>query len=141
MEFWTRSLAAALSELETNADLVTSSIGRADPALERAFRTASIKSFEYTYGLSIKAIERTLSDRTGQPVTVEVSQFRPLLRMAWEMGLVRTADEWLEFRDMRNATSHTYSDKKAAIVFAGIGAFVGAVRYLLRKLQEPADAS
>jgi hypothetical protein len=70
MEFWIRSLADALAQRETNVGLVSSSLVTAEPRLERVFRTASIKSFEYCYAVSIKAIERIVADRTGQPGAV-----------------------------------------------------------------------
>lgn len=141
MTLLTAPLTEALTHLETHLGLVSSSLAKAEPGLERAFRTAAIKSFEYTYALALKAIERTMAERAAQPETVEQAQFRALLRMAWEQGLIQDRDRWLEFREMRNITAHTYDADKAAQILAGLPMFITAVHHLLVKLKEPADVA
>lgn len=137
----TDPLRDALGHLETHLGLVSSSLGKADPALALAFRTAAIKSFEYCYGLSLKAIERAVTDRSATPETVEAANFRTLIRMAWELGLVADREQWLVFRDHRNITAHTYDERKAASVVAVLPEFIRATRDVLERLEAHADAS
>ncbi len=131
----TKAFADSLRHLETHVGLVSSQLGTADPALAETFRTAAIKSFEYTYALALGLIERALEDRTGRPETVAAAGFRNFMRMAWEHELITDAEAWDAFRAMRNITAHTYNDEQAAKVFAVLPQFIVAARHLLTRLE------
>lgn len=108
--------------------------------MAETFRTAAIKSFEYTYALALGLIERALEDRTGRPEKVAVAGFRTFMRMAWEHELIADPNEWDEFRAMRNITAHTYNEEQAAKVFAVLPAFITAARHLLTRLDATFNA-
>lgn len=140
MAITTKVFADSLRHLETHVGLVSSELGTADAALAETFRTAAIKSFEYTYALALGLIERALEDRTGRPEKVAVAGFRTFMRMAWEHELIADANAWDEFRAMRNITAHTYNQEQAAKVFAVLPAFITAARHLLVRLDATFNA-
>lgn len=133
-------LQKALAQLEICIGLTESALGKSDERLAAVFRTASIKAFEYSYALSLKAIERRLTERLA-PDVVESLTFRTFMRAAWEQGLVLNADAWSGFRDMRNATPHTYDFQKAAQMSADLPRFMSAAKYLVTRLNSEAQAS
>lgn len=133
-----KPLRLALSRLEKHLRLAETE-GHT-PDLQDALRTACIQSFEYCYALALKAIERELDGRMS-PEELAGLNFRTFIRAAWETGLVESLETWDRFRELRNITSHTYDDAKAALVYAALPQFVGAVTLLLVRMEERAHAS
>src|SRR5258706_13956303 len=108
MELLTSPLEKALAQLELHIGLAESSLAESDVALRSTFRTAAIKSFEFTYALAIAMIDRLLMMDSRNPEEVEDMDFQERMRAAWEKGYVGTAEEWVGYRAYRNITSHTY---------------------------------
>lgn len=98
-------------------------------------RAGVIQSFEYTYELSVKMLRRRLRLDFESRSVVDGASFKDLIRMAGERGLVSSVEAWFGFRDLRNATAHTYDLKKAEQVAAEIPAFVGEAKFLLYRLE------
>jgi nucleotidyltransferase substrate binding protein (TIGR01987 family) len=98
-------------------------------------RDGCIQRFEYTYELAIKFIKRYIQGNYPIPVNIEQMNFRDLLRVAAEIGLVKQVEGWFQFREARNKTSHTYDEAKAKEVFEIIASFVDESRYLLDQLK------
>lgn len=89
----------------------------------KAFRDATIQSFEYTYDSAIKFLKRYIEDHPNTP-DIDSLQLRDLLRLAVEISLIDDDQPWIAHRASRNYTSHTYDEQKASRVFASIPAFV-----------------
>lgn len=134
-------LAAAIAELTKNAELPYSAIARDHPELIGTFRTATIKSFEYAYELSIRFIRRRLESMAATPAEIEQMEFKTLIRTAAEKGLIDDPLPWLLFREKRNITSHTYDETKSLDVLAVIPQFIKRARFLLDRLDTARDAS
>lgn len=92
-------------------------------------RAGAIQAFEYTYELAIKTLRRYLE--ANFTTAVDHLTFRDFLRVAAEHGLLDTPNDWIEFREKRNITSHTYDEALAAEVFGVIPSFAGQARALL----------
>lgn len=140
VELLTRPLADALADLIANMDLHDRAPADTPAAEKKAFRTASIQSFEFTYALAVKMIDRLLAADSAAPEEIEDMELQPRMRMAWEKGYVRDADAWADYRARRNITSHTYQEAKAVEVYAVLAAFVADVRILLDKARKASDA-
>lgn len=97
-------------------------------------RDAAIQRFEYTYELASKMLKRFLEATSSSPATIDQLDFRDLLRLGGEAGLIRSVEDWFVFRDKRNITSHAYDEAKAEEVFAVIPAFLKASEELLAAL-------
>jgi nucleotidyltransferase substrate binding protein (TIGR01987 family) len=140
MEILTRPLEDALADLVTNMGLFGEARPDTPPAQKKAFRSASIQSFEFTYALAIKLIDRLLLARGAAAEEIESLEFLPRMRLAWEKGIVRDPLAWAAYRAHRNATSHAYMEAKAIEVYGALAAFVDDVRFVLRRAREGAHA-
>jgi nucleotidyltransferase substrate binding protein (TIGR01987 family) len=97
-------------------------------------RDSVIQRFEYTYSLSIKLIQRYLSQ--NMPLPEEQSTFNNIIRQADKIGLLKhDLSVWTEYREMRNTTSHTYDEDKARLVSKVAMDFLNDAEYLLYELQ------
>lgn len=119
-------------------------IGRLDFALTRharepadeEVRDSVIQRFEFTYDLSHKMLRRVLEATSADAELAEQMTFPALIRTGWEQGLVAGGwPIWDGFRNMRNITSHTYDEAKAADVAAKVPAFLEEAKFLAGKLE------
>lgn len=141
LELLTSPLAKALAALETHVGLTESTLAAADPNLKVAFRTAAIKSFEFTYELSLKLILRALENHPGiEAEAVDELSFRGVMRLAAERGFIGSPDNWHAYRHQRNKTSHSYNEGIADEVYSVLPAFIVDAKKLLTKLEAAADA-
>lgn len=99
-------------------------------------RDGLIQQFEFTYDLMPKMLRRVLRSRADSPTSIDEMSFPTLMRTAFEQGLVDASwVRWLDFRMMRNETSHTYDEDKARKVAVAIPALLDEVRELARRLE------
>ena len=107
-----------------------------DAALKPHLRSAVIQSFEFTYELSVRMLRRVLVERSETADLVTDLSFNDLLRKAADAGLLTETQLWRQWREMRNATSHTYDEAKAAEVAAGVAGFAVSAAQLLADLEK-----
>lgn len=123
--------ASALSQLN-----VALAARVSDP--ENAFvRDAVIQRFEFTYELAVKTLRRYLRSIAASNDEVDELSFRDLLRRAADFKLIGGDPlDWLDFRQARSDTVHTYNELRAIEVAAAAKSFAGAARALLANLQK-----
>jgi nucleotidyltransferase substrate binding protein (TIGR01987 family) len=92
-------------------------------------RDAMIQRFEFTFELGWKAMRHVLLD-WGERVPEVVGS---VIQQAKSAHLIDDAAAWLEIRDCRNLTSHTYDEGTAVKVAATVRAVAVAE---FRKLRE-----
>ncbi len=56
------------------------------------------------------------------------------LREMLKSNLISNIEQWFDFIDARNKSSHAYDENIAAEVFSCIGGFIAAARDLLSKI-------
>jgi nucleotidyltransferase substrate binding protein (TIGR01987 family) len=101
---------------------------------DKFIRDACIQRFEYTYELAGKMLRRYLE--ASESAGVRELSFPSLIRLGYERGLLAESwDVWTEFRDARNATSHTYNEVKANDVAARIPGFAVAAHFLIAQIE------
>ena len=126
-----------LSSLEKALESLDRAIARSKKSpRDEEVRDAVIQRFEYTYELSWKMLKRRLEVEHPSPAEVDSLSFRDLLREAAERGLIDDVEGWMDFRESRNITSHTYDRKKAESVRKCALKFVREARALLGRLNE-----
>lgn len=140
MEISTKPLADSLGQLATHMGLVNSTLGKADENLGFAFATAAIKSFEYSFEISVKLIRRRLEMSAAAPSQVDQMDYREVVQAAAEQGIISDWRPWMEFRNNRNATSHTYDHVLALKVCEALPVFLAEAKCLLVRLQDKAAA-
>ncbi len=101
--------------------------------LDLEVRDGCIQRFEYTYELSIKLIKRYLELEMPLSTAIDQLNFRDLIRMAFEVGLIDEVICWFDFREARNQTSHAYDERKAQAVFDIIPIFIQSAQFLLNQ--------
>ncbi len=106
---------------------------------DEELRDACIQRFEYTYELCWKMVKRRVEADAPVPSDVDALSFPALMREAAERGLVSDVTSWLEYREQRNVTAHTYNAEKAQSVFETAQIFLGAARSLLAELKRRND--
>jgi nucleotidyltransferase substrate binding protein (TIGR01987 family) len=102
---------------------------------DEELRDAVIQRFEYTYELCWRMVKRRIESDAPVPSDVDAMSFHALMRAAAERGLVLDVTQWLEYREQRNVTSHTYDAEKAQSVFQTSQPFLVDARALLAELQ------
>ena len=123
------SLDNALASLQKAVDR-----SRLVPADEE-IRDAVIQRFEYTYELSCKMLKRQMEQEVSNPAELDQLGFRDLLRLAAERGLLSDIENWMDFRNQRNITSHAYDRVKAQSVYQTAIQFADNARTLLEELK------
>jgi nucleotidyltransferase substrate binding protein (TIGR01987 family) len=104
--------------------------------LKPHLRSAVIQSFEFTYELAVRLMRRVLIERAESADRVTDLSFNDLLRLAADAGLLADGNRWREWREMRNATSHAYDERKAQAVAVGAQAFCVDAVALLAALEK-----
>ena len=100
-------------------------------------RDSCIQRFEYTYELCGKFLRLYLEITEPSSDIIEQMSFPTLIRTACERGLLlHDWSKWIEYRDKRNITSHTYDELKAAAVIQTIPSFLQEAQYLSARLEE-----
>jgi nucleotidyltransferase substrate binding protein (TIGR01987 family) len=103
---------------------------------DAVIRDALIQRFEFTYDLAPKMLRRVLGARSDTPEDVDRMSFPALMRTAFEQGMVDEHwTDWLDYREMRNITSHTYDEDKAKEVAEAIPGFLREVRRLAAAIE------
>lgn len=105
-------------------------------ALKPHLRSAVIQSFEFSYELSVRMLRRVLIARAEAADLVADLSFNELIRRAADAGLLPDALVWRQWREMRNATSHTYNEARAIEVATGAMRFVPDAIALLVALEK-----
>ncbi len=95
-----------------------------------------IQNFEFVYEISIKMIKRLIELESASPNEVDESNFREVIRVAAEKGLIADVEAWFNYRKMRNITAHTYDHEKAQQVYRDTLTFIGDARLLLTALEK-----
>ncbi|HSQ97397.1 MAG TPA: nucleotidyltransferase substrate binding protein [Rickettsiales bacterium] len=128
--------------------LVLTSFGKALDSLKEALkeyqkdisntfvRDSVIQRFEYTYELSIKMLKRYLEMTASSNDEIDLMSFNDIIRKGNVKGLLNSnLEEWNEYREMRNITSHTYKEEKAIKVVGIVDKFLYDAEFLLNTLK------
>ena len=126
----------ALQRLGDAIDVVSSDeFGRVDHRWQATLVAGVVQCFEFTYELSWRMLKRQLEQEVPTPSELDAMNYRDLVRLGHERGLVREPETWFEFRELRNITSHTYSEPLAQRVAVGAAPLLAQGKLLLQELE------
>jgi nucleotidyltransferase substrate binding protein (TIGR01987 family) len=91
-------------------------------------RSALIQTFEYTWDAFIKAVVRCLVEDVANASHVEGMSYKEQMVEALKKGYISDVELWLNFRKLRNKTSHNYSETHAINVDEASDAFYAEVK-------------
>ena len=131
------ALRNAVRSLEDSQDVVGDSkwFEQQSDKIQNTLTAGVIQNFEFVYEISIKMIRRQIELEAASPAEGSQSDFRDLIRVAAEKGIIADAAAWFTYRRMRNLTSHTYDRQKAQQVYRETLAFIADARSLLARLE------
>lgn len=101
------------------------------PANDRE-RDGCIQRFEYTVELSWRLIRKLLLELGRSDVSASP---KPLVRAAATEGWIEDVEDWLDFIEARNLTSHSYKEAIANKVYQSARVFPPYVDKLIEKLK------
>jgi len=131
------ALRNALSSLQDSLNVVGDRqwFGEQSGKVQNTLLAGVIQNFEFVYEISVKMIKRQIEADALIPEPVDHQNFRDVLRIAAETGLIADVQAWFGYRDMRNNTAHTYDQEKAKLVYAATHDFMIDARTLLHTLE------
>jgi nucleotidyltransferase substrate binding protein (TIGR01987 family) len=91
-------------------------------------RDACIQRFEYCIELAWKVSMKVLGSKTAAA--------KPAIREMARADLISSAEQWLDFIEARNNSSHSYDEETAAKVYLQIQDFSVQSKDLLKKLEK-----
>jgi len=102
-----------------------------------AARGNLIQSFEFTFEISWKMMKRYIDNSLGSKGE-KINTHKDLYRLAGQRGLINEFYPWLDYRDARNKTSHSYNEEIAEEVYrvaknfkTDLADFVGRIEELV----------
>ena len=128
------SFEKAVASLEASIDAYSRKSAPEGSVEKETMRDGVIQRFEYTFELSWKMIKRYLEMYSLEKPDGFTN--KELFRMGFEQGLIRDAEDWLEYQRNRNLTSHTYDKATAEEVHKAATEFLNDAGYLLKRLKE-----
>lgn len=130
------ALQSAVASLEDGLEVVsdTAWFERQSQKVQNTLIAGVVQNFELTYEISIKMIKRRIEMDSSGPNEVDESNFREVLRVAAEKGMIADVEAWFKYRKMRNITAHTYDHEKAQQVYRDTLVFIIDARALLKNL-------
>ncbi len=97
---------------------------------DEVYRLAMIRSFKMTYELSWKTMQNHL-EQEG----INQSTPRSVIRAAYQAGIIKEGEEWLNTIEFRNLTSHAYEEEISQKIIQFINnTFYALARDLYRQL-------
>ena len=114
-------LTKALERLEEAAHLPATQINQ----------DATIQRFEFTFEISWKLM-KTLAESNG----LHVFSPREAIRTAAQLNLIDDIDQWFDFLEARNLSSHTYNQRLAKTVYRVAKRFIPAAKKFLTKVKQ-----
>jgi nucleotidyltransferase substrate binding protein (TIGR01987 family) len=100
---------------------------------KEAIEESVVQRFEYTFDTSWKILkkymeaENFMDDLPNSP--------KPLFRIAGEMGVIDSVENWIQYGEARVGTSHDYSNEKESRVLDVVGNFIDDSKALLAKMK------
>lgn len=131
------ALRSALASLEDGLEVVSDAdwFHQQSSKVRNTLIAGVIQNFEFVYEVGYKMLRRQIELEAASPADVDESNFRDVLRLAAEKGLIADVQAWFRYRQMRNTTAYTYDHAKAQQVYQGTLVFIDDARALLASLE------
>ncbi|MDR3328664.1 MAG: nucleotidyltransferase substrate binding protein [Prevotellaceae bacterium] len=105
-----------------------------NPLDKEAITESVIQRFETCYDCMWKTLKRYLTEHLGLPDLPNSP--KPIFQIAFENGLFADVMRWKSYADIRCATTHDYSESKAAAAIKIVSAFITDALALYDKMKE-----
>ena len=103
-----------------------------DEKLKGYIKDSCIQRFGYTYESAKKIMNKFLKkeyDKTEKDLSVN-----NIFREMYGLGLIKSFENWADYREKRNLTSHEYSEKMTLPILDIIPEFIKETEFLINSL-------
>lgn len=108
-------------------------VNQSDIKIKSYIEDSCIKRFEYTYETAKKIMNKFLKkeyDKSEKELSIN-----NIFREMYGLDLINNFENWVDYREKRNFTSHEYNDSKTYIILDLIPQFIKDVEYLIISLE------
>ncbi len=108
-------------------------VNQSDIKIKSYIKDSCIKRFEYTYETAKKIMNKFLKkeyDKSEKELSIN-----NIFREMYGLDLINNFENWVDYREKRNFTSHEYNDSKTYIILDLISQFIKDVEYLIISLE------
>ena len=128
------NLTALIKNFETLKECYQDYVAENNERIKGYIKDSCIQRFEYTYESAKKIMNKYLKkeyDKTEKDLAIN-NIFREMLGL----GLLNNFENWIDYREKRNVTSHEYNDKWTYPILEIIPQFIEDVDFLIKSLNE-----
>lgn len=107
-------------------------VAQEDLKLKNYIKDSCIQRFEYTYETAKKVMNRYLKkeyDKSEKELSIN-----NIFREMYGLGLIQNFDNWVDYREKRNLTSHEYCEEKTLPILDVIPQFIEDIGFLIISL-------
>lgn len=130
------ALEKAFTQLQTSLQYFHSPLAIQDPNLRVQFRNSVMLCFSCAYEFAFKMIWRQLTAILSSNIELKTMNYADLIRTAAQAGLILNVQRFLQYRELRNLTSHTYDESKAELIIKEMESFRNDIESLLQQLKK-----
>lgn len=108
-------------------------VNQSDIKIKSYIKDSCIKRFEYTYETAKKIMNKFLKkeyDKSEKELSIN-----NIFREMYGLDFINNFENWVDYREKRNFTSHEYNDSKTYIILDLIPQFIKDVEYLIISLE------
>jgi len=105
-----------------------------DEKIKNYIKDSCVQRFEYTYETSKKLMNKFLKkeyDKTEKDLTIN-----NIFREMFALGLIESFENWAEYREKRNITSHEYNIELTYPIIDIIPKFTADVDFLIKNFEK-----
>jgi len=128
-------LEKALTQLEGNLRLIDARVWGDDDEHRCAIERGAVQAFEFTYGVAVGLLKRHLEQIKPESVEFGAMRFEDFLRASAAAGLIPNLENFFDYWEKRNLTSHNYNEEVSRQLLAILAPFAQDMRFLLKQLQ------
>ena len=121
------------NSLKTLSECYQDYVNQSDIKIKSYIKDSFIKRFEYTYETAKKIMNKFLKkeyDKSEKELSIN-----NIFREMYGLDLINNFENWVDYREKRNFTSHEYNDSKTYIILDLIPQFIKDVEYLIISLE------
>lgn len=105
-----------------------------DEKLKTYIKDSCIKRFEYTYETAKKVMNKFLKkeyDKTEKDLSIN-----NIFREMYGLGLIKSFENWVKYREQRNTVAHEYDIVKTYPIIDIIPEFIADTEYFITNLEK-----
>lgn len=107
---------------------------QSDEKLKGYIKDSCVKRFEYTYETAKKLMNKYLKkeyDKTEKDLTIN-----NIFREMYGLNLIKNFENWTDYREKRNTTSHEYDNSKTYSIIEILPQFLDDIEFLIKSFDE-----